>query len=58
MITALQIRIGWYLYRKEQGHPITLWRALFSDLPRFGSYESHEAGCPNWALRDYKLVDK
>lgn len=56
MITALRIRVGWYQYRKEQGHPITMWRALFSAYPRFGSYEQHEVGCPDWALRDYETV--
>jgi len=52
----LRVRYGWYTYRKSEGHPITLRRAFFSQPPRFGSYEEHEVGCPDWALRDYKLV--
>ena len=44
MITALRIWIGWYRYRKAEGHPITMWRALFSAYPRFGPYEEGEAG--------------
>ena len=56
MLTTLQVRYGWYLYRKGEGHPITMWRALFSAMPRFGSYEQYEAGCPDWALRDYASV--
>jgi len=56
MIAALRIRVGWYHYRKEQGHPITLRRALFSNMPRFSSYEQHEVGCPAWALLDYETV--
>lgn len=58
MLNLLQIRYAWYAYRKEQGHPISLWRALFTPFPRFGSYERHEVGCPDWALRDYALVDQ
>jgi len=57
MFDVLWIRYGWYKYRKSNGHPISLRRALFSPYPRFGSYEQHEVGCPEWALRDYKLVD-
>jgi len=44
MISILRVRIGWFTYRKANGHPITLWRALFSDIPRLGPYEESEAG--------------
>jgi hypothetical protein len=56
MFDVLQIRIGWYRYRKSLGYPITWRRALFSDMPRFGSFEECEEGCPQWAKRDYTLV--
>lgn len=49
-------RIGWWLYRREQGHPISLWRTLFGNQPRFGSYEANEEGCPEWAKKDYELI--
>jgi hypothetical protein len=55
---ALQIRWGWYQSRKADGYPISIWRAMFSQFPRFGSYDEHEAGCPDWAKRDYKIVKK
>jgi hypothetical protein len=51
---ALQVRIGWYNYRKEDGFPITWRRALFSDLPRFGSYERNEPGCPVRTANEYR----
>ena len=57
-LIGIQIRWGWYKHRAELGYPITLRRALFSQFPRFGSFEEHEAGCPDWALRDYALVRK
>ena len=56
MINRFRIRLVWYQYRKIEGYPISLWRAFTSDLPRFGSYEQHEAGCPEWAKRDYQIV--
>ena len=52
------IRWGWYKYRKELGYPISLRRAMFSQMPRFGSFEEHEAGCPDSDKRDYVLVRK
>jgi len=55
---VIQMRWGWYKYRKTEGHPISLRRAFFSQPPRFGAYEAHEEGCPDWALRDYKIVDE
>ena len=53
MFETFLIRCGWYKHRKNNGHPITMWRALFSDMPRFSAYEQHEAGCPDWALQAY-----
>ena len=58
MFYLLQIRWGWYLYRKELGYPISLRRAMFSQMPRFGSFYEGEVGCPDWATRDYVLVRK
>ena len=55
MYDTFMIRIGWYRNRRKTGHPITLRRALFSDMPRFGSYEEYEVGCPHWALRAYEV---
>lgn len=52
----MQIRIGWYFYRKELGYPITWRRALFGQYPRFGAFEENEPGCPAHALRDYAIV--
>ena len=50
------IRWGWYKYRKELGYPISLRCAMFSQMPRFGVFEEHEAGCPESDKRDYALV--
>jgi hypothetical protein len=58
MFDALLIRWGWYQHRKYEGHPISLRRAMFSCIPRFGAYEECEAGCTPEAKRDYALVRK
>ena len=50
-IIVQMIRYGWYQQRKAEGHPITLWRAFFSEYPRFGIYNEGEEGCP--AAVDY-----
>jgi hypothetical protein len=55
-VVVLVIRYGWYRYRKEKGYPITLRRAMFSQMPRFGAFEEHEAGCPEWDKRYYDAV--
>ena len=52
------IRWGWYRLRKEEGHPISLWRAMFGMHPRFGAYEEDEEGCPDHCKRDYALLRK
>lgn len=57
-VAVLLCRIGWHQYRKEQGHPISWYRALFKKFPRFSSYEEDEEGCPDWAKRDYNIVKK
>ena len=36
------MRWGWYQYRRRAGHPISIWRALFGQHPRFGSYDPDE----------------
>lgn len=56
LLYALQIRWGWYTYRRQLGLPISLWRAFTSPMPRFGSFEEHEAGCGEWALEAYRKV--
>lgn len=53
---VLAIRWGWYLHRRQEKHPISLFRAFFGKFPRFGAYEEDEPGCPDWAKRDYKIV--
>jgi hypothetical protein len=53
---VLGIRYQWYKFRKAKGYPITLRRAMFSQMPRFGAFEEHEAGCPEWDKRDYDAV--
>lgn len=58
MFVLFRIRIGWYKYRKELGYPITLRRALFSPMPRFGAFEECEVGCPSDCKRDYMLIRK
>jgi hypothetical protein len=50
------MRYGWYKQRKADGHPITLRRAFFSQYPRFGAYEEHEAGCPESDKAYYNIV--
>jgi hypothetical protein len=55
-IQVLMARYGWWLYRRQQGHPISLGRAFFKKVPRFSSYERDEKGCPDWALHDYEMV--
>jgi hypothetical protein len=50
------IRAGWYQQRKAEGYPITLRRAFFSQYPRFGAYEEHEAGCPESDKEYYNIV--
>lgn len=45
----LMLRWGWYKYRKQKGHPISIWRAFFGTHPRFGSYDEGEL---------QRLVDK
>ena len=55
-VAVLMIRYGWYKYRREKGYPITLRRAMFSQMPRFGAFEEHEAGCPESDKRDYDIV--
>ena len=50
------IRWGWYKYRKELGYPISLRRAMFSQMPRFGVFEEHEAGCPESDKECYNIV--
>jgi hypothetical protein len=50
------IRWGWYTYRRELGYPISLWRAFTSSMPRFGSFEEYEAGCPKWNREEYNSV--
>lgn len=52
MMDILWIRAGWYMYRTREGHPISVWRAMFSSYPRFGPYEVDEKGCPEW-IKDY-----
>ena len=56
MWLGLQWRRGWYRVRREDGHPISIWRAMFGQFPRFGSYERDEPGCPDWAKLEYDLV--
>ncbi len=51
-------RYGWYVMRKEDGHPISLWRAFFGKVPRFGAYEYDEEGCSEMNKRDYETVFK
>jgi len=58
MFDRICIRWGWYKLRKVEGYPISLYRAMFGQWPRFGSYEENELGCPDWAKRDYVLVRK
>lgn len=58
MLDTLLIRWGWYQHRRYEGHPISLWRAMFSCTPRFGAYEEHEVGCPACNKRDYALIRK
>ena len=55
-VVVLGIRYQWYRYRQAKGYPITLRRAMFSQMPRFGAFEEHEAGCPEWDKRDYDAV--
>lgn len=57
MFNRLVVRAGWYVFRKSEGYPITVWRALFGRAPRFGAYEPGEHGCPDWLLREYEMVD-
>jgi hypothetical protein len=57
MYAMALMRWGWYKHRKADGYPITLRRAFFSRFPRFGAYNEIEVGCPDWAKKDYKIVD-
>jgi len=52
----LMTRYGWWKYRREQKHPISIRRALFGKFPRFSSFEENEEGCPDWAKKYYDLV--
>lgn len=52
-----RMRLSWYRHRRSEKHPISLWRAMFGRHPRFGSYEENEPGCPDWAKRDYAIVE-
>jgi hypothetical protein len=54
--TVTAIRVGWYKYRRELGYPITLQRALFSPMPRFGSFNEGEDGCPAYDRINYAMA--
>lgn len=55
-VFVLLNRYGWWKYRREEKHPISIRRALFSKFPRFSSYEEDEEGCPDWAKEYYEKV--
>ena len=56
LTTVQMMRWGWYQHRKAAGYPISLRRAMFSQMPRFGAYEEHEAGCPESDKEYYNIV--